>query len=495
LLSVDEAKSLVERCSVMSTLLSTCSHAASANARSATGGRCTPVAHIAGYLAGDSTDFGVSGRALCAVSIRPLGTVELGPSRVPCMAAVRSLGGNFSRLWAAAAISNFGDGLRLAAFPLLAATITRDPGLVAGLTVALRLPWLIFAVPAGGFADRFDRRRLMAFVSAAQGLVMAVFGLVVVVGGGQLVVLYVAAFLLGLGEVTFDTTSQTLVPAIVERDDLESANSRLIATERVVNELAGPPVGSFLFAVAIAAPFVVDAVTFAVGSAVILGISGRFHPKNTGKGSVLGSHILEGFRWLWTDRLFAYMIGLGVAVNLAAGAVTSILVLFALETLGISEVGYGLFLSALAAGGIGGAVLAPKLRRSLGPGTLMLSGVMIQGVGYGIAALLSNPLAAASALAVVQAGFFSVLVVFFSLRQAIVPDHLLGRVTGAMRLIGAGALPVGAALGGTIAEVYGLRAPFVMGGVLLVLAAVSSSRIVNNTNIDRALSNLDAVEE
>lgn len=411
------------------------------------------------------------------------------------MTANRSLGGNFRRLWTAAAVSNLGDGLRLAAFPLLAATITRDPGLVAGLTVALRLPWLLFSVPAGGLADRFDRRRLMALVSVGQGVVMAALGLVIVLGGGQLVVLYVAAFLLGVGEVTFDTTSQTLVPGIVDRDDLERANGRLIATERVVNELAGPPIGGFLFAAAVAAPFVVDAFTFAIGSVVILSISGRFKTQNTDSGSVLGRHILDGFKWLWTDRFFRYLTGVGVAVNLATGAVTAILVLFVLEALGISEIGYGLFLSALAVGGLSGAMLAPKLRKVLGPGTLILSGVAIQGVGYGVAGTLSNPIAAAVALAVVQAGFFAVLVVFFSLRQAVVPDRLLGRVTAAMRLIAAGAFPVGAAAGGGIADAFGLRAPFLIAAVLLTLTAVLSARTLKNSTISRELATSDAPEE
>ena len=410
------------------------------------------------------------------------------------MTANRSLGGNFRRLWTAAAVSNLGDGLRLAAFPLLAATITRDPGLVAGLTVALRLPWLLFSVPAGGLADRFDRRRLMALVSVGQGVVMAALGLVIVLGGGQLVVLYVAAFLLGVGEVTFDTTSQTLVPAIVDRDDLERANGRLIATERVVNELAGPPIGSFLFAAAVAAPFVVDAFTFAIASVVILSISGRFKTQDASPGSVLGRHILDGFKWLWTDRFFRYLTGVGVAVNLATGAVAAILVLFVLETLGISEIGYGLFLSAMAVGGLGGAILAPKLRKVLGPGTLILSGVAIQGVGYGVAGTLSNPIAAAVALAVVQAGFFAVLVVFFSLRQAVVPNRLLGRVTAAMRLIAAGAFPVGAAAGGWIADAFGLRAPFLIAAVLLTLTAILSARTLKNSTISHELATSDAPE-
>jgi MFS family permease len=166
----------------------------------------------------------------------------------------RSLGRNFHRLWAAAAVSNLGDGLRLVAFPLLAATITRDPGLVAGVTVALRLPWLLFSIPAGELADLVDRRKLMAFVSGIQAAVMALFGLALLAGGAQLPLLYVVAFFLGIGEVTFDTAAQTLIPATVDQQNLERANGRLIVTERIVNELIGPPVGSFLFAAVAAAP-------------------------------------------------------------------------------------------------------------------------------------------------------------------------------------------------------------------------------------------------
>lgn len=399
----------------------------------------------------------------------------------------RSLGRNFHRLWAAAAVSNLGDGLRLVAFPLLAATITRDPGLVAGVTVALRLPWLLFSIPAGELADRVDRRKLMAFVSGIQAAVMALFGLALLVGGAQLPLLYVVAFFLGIGEVTFDTAAQTLIPATVDQQNLERANGRLIVTERIVNELIGPPVGSFLFAAVAAAPFITDAFSFAIAAVLILTITGTFKASAAPTGSSPHHSMLDGLRWVWSHRLFRSLTAFGAVWNFMSGAVAGILVLFALETLRTGEVGFGLLMAALAIGGITGGLVAPWLRARIGPGTLMLSASALQGLAYGTAGLLSSPLWAGVTLAIGQVGFFAVLVVFFSLRQAIVPDHLLGRVTAAMRLIGVGALPIGAAFGGIIAGFLGLRAPFLVAASGFLLVAILGASTINNASIDAEL--------
>jgi Na+/melibiose symporter-like transporter len=395
----------------------------------------------------------------------------------------RSLGRNFHRLWTAAAVSNLGDGLRLVAFPLLAATITRDPKLVAGLTVALRLPWLLFSIPAGELADRVDRRRLMAFVSGFQGAVMALFALALWAGGARLALLYVVAFFLGIGEVTFDTAAQTMIPATVDQQDLERANGRLVATERIVNDLLGPPAGSFLFGAVAAAPFVIDALSFGVAAVLILTITGTFKAFAVPTGSAPHHRMLDGLRWVWSHRLFRSLTVFGAVWNFMGGAVASILVLFALETLRTGEVGFGLLMAALAVGGITGGLLAPWLHARIGPGTLMLSASALQGLAYGTAGLLSSPWWAGLTLAIGQVGFFATLVDFFSLRQAIVPDYLLGRVTAAMRLIGAGALPIGAAFGGVIAGLLGLRAPFLLAASGFLLVSIFGASTINNASI------------
>ncbi len=384
------------------------------------------------------------------------------------------LGRGFQRLWMAAGISNLGDGVRLAALPLLAATITREPGLVAGVTVALRLPWLLFAIPAGELADRFDRRRLMVLVSAGQAGVMGIFGLVVVFGPAEMLWLYVVAFLLGVGEVTYDTTAQTLIPAVVGRADLERANGRLIATERIANDLAGPPLGSLLFAFMAAAPFLLDAATFAVSALVVGTITLTSRTRVVGAPSPGRVRLLDGLRWVWSDRFWRVATLYGVGLNLAAGGIASILVLYALDTLAISEAAYGFVLGVLGGGGLLGAMTASRIRQRVGPVAVFVGGGVLQGVGYGLAGLVSNPVVVVTALGIVQFGYFAVLVVFFSLRQALVPDEILGRVTGAMRLVGAGALPAGAALGGLTAQWFGLRAPFLIASLeLLLLVAVT----------------------
>jgi MFS family permease len=168
-----------------------------------------------------------------------------------------------------------GDGVTLVAGPLLAASLTRDPLLVGGLTFAQRVPWPLFPLISGALVDRLDRRRVMGYTDAARTALIGALGVPVLLGWANLPLMYGIFFLMGTLETLFDNASQATIPALVSRDRLERANSRLYAAEIVSNELAGPPLGGFLFGVAVAAPFFLDAGTFAAAAALILALRGH----------------------------------------------------------------------------------------------------------------------------------------------------------------------------------------------------------------------------
>jgi hypothetical protein len=181
----------------------------------------------------------------------------------------RGLGPDFAKLWTANAVSNLGDGVTLVAGPLLAASLTRDPRLVAGLAVAQRLPWLLFSLVSGALVDRLDRRLLMVRVDAARCVAVGLLGVAVLADAASLPLLYVVFFALGTAETLFDNAAVSILPAVVPRAQLARANGRLLGAQMVANELVAPPLGGLLFAAAAAVPFLLDAGTFAAAGSPV----------------------------------------------------------------------------------------------------------------------------------------------------------------------------------------------------------------------------------
>lgn len=391
-----------------------------------------------------------------------------------------SLGPNFDKLWLASAVSNLGDGVRLAALPLLAATLTRDPGLVAGLAVMLWLPWLLLSLVAGAVVDQMDRRRLMAAAQGLRMMIVALLGVAVWMGWAGLPLLYAVAFLMGAAETLFDTAAQAIIPSVVAPPQLEPANARLIGAEIVANQFAGPPLGAFLFGLAAASPFLLDAATFAVAAVLLVALKGSFRPIQDDTRSRLGHRISEGLFWLWHHRLLRAVTFMVALVNLFYASTGAILVLFALEILGLNEFGFGALLAMFAVGASLGTVAAHRVTRMLGPGTVALTALSVGGAAQVAIGLSSRPVAVGAMMAVQGIGFAIFNVTFRSLRQAVVPDRLLGRVVSSQRALGYGAVPAGAVFGGLVARALGLRAPFLVGGVALVLVALVSIPFVNN---------------
>lgn len=397
------------------------------------------------------------------------------------------LGPNYRKLWTASAISNIGDGVRFTALPLLGASITRDPGKVALIDLFSTLPWFLFALVAGALVDRWDKRLAMAISNGIRFLLMLALALATVWDNGSLIVLYVVGFLLGCAETIFDNSAQTIMPAIVRKDQLERANGRLYAAEIINNQFAGPPLGGFLFAFAAAAPFFVDSVSFLISALLIAALAGSFRSprEDASEPTTIRKDIAEGLRWLWNHRLIKTLaIALGVwnGVSMAGFA---IFVLYALEILGLSEVGFGILLAASTAGSLLGSMLASRLSR-MGGGTTLIGSVLLGALSSAGIALTSDAIVVGLMMAIF--GFVSVVwnVITVSLRQAIIPSHLLGRVNSVYRLLGWGSMPIGAAIGGLMGRSLGLRSPFWLQAGVLVVMAIAMLPLVNNRAIAAA---------
>jgi MFS family permease len=377
------------------------------------------------------------------------------------------LGPAYHRLWTASALSNLADGIFQVATPLLALRLTDSPGLVAGVVMAGRLPWLLFVLQAGALADRLDRRRTMLNVDLARACVLGGLAFVIALGHEQLWLLYVVAFTLGVFETLFDTAAQSIMPAIVERDELSRANGRLYAVEITMNQFVGPPLGGLLAAVAMAAAFGTSAVAYGTAAIALALMVMPARPAMIRPARrPMRAEIAEGLRYLYHQhvlRRFAVMVGL---MNLLSFAVIAVLPVYAVEPgpLGLSDAGFGLLLLGFAIGSVVGSLLAARLERRFGRRPLLVACACVTP----LQALFAVPNVLLIVVVTILTSLLGIVwnVITVSLRQRIVPDHLLGRLNATYRLLAWGTMPIGALFGGVVAELVGVQQTFVVCGVL-----------------------------
>jgi predicted MFS family arabinose efflux permease len=338
--------------------------------------------------------------------------------------------------------------------------------------------------------DRLDRRRLMAAVDLFRVGVIGILGLAVLGRWASMPLIYVIFFLMGTAETLFANASLAILPSVVSKDHLEKANGRLFAAELAANDFAGRSLGGVLFAVAASIPFLLDAGTFAASAALILALRGRFRiprPEGASEKTLVGE-IGDGLVWLLRHRLLlalAIMLGAG---NLTFSATASILVLFAGEILDLGSVGYGLLMTTGGVGGVLGSLFAERIGFLFGTGRTLFLAMLLQGPMFATIALSSNPFVVGAMIALEGVVAFVWNVLTFALRQVLVPDELLGRVTSVYRLLGVGSGAFGALIGGLLARELGLAAPFWFAAAAMTIVAVTSLPFVNNRTVSEARS-------
>lgn len=385
----------------------------------------------------------------------------------------------FRWLWAGASVSNLGDGMLLAAGPLLVTSITREPLAVALAPFAQQVPWVVFGLLAGAVVDRVDRRRLMIGVNLLRLLVLAGLSIVIFTGSLNLPMLYAGLFLLGTAETFADNASTSLIPALVPSRQLGLANSRLFGTITVTNQLAGPPLGALLFAVSFALPYAGFAVLLA--AAVVLYSRVVVPLPAPGERNVatpsLWREVREGLGWMRRHFAVRTLAVLITCFNVTFGATFAMLVLYGTGQLGLSGVGYGLLMSASAVGGIIGSLLFPWLERCFSYATLLRAGLVLETFTH-----LGLVLTHQAWLAMAILFLFGMHAVVWSsvsstVRQRAVPDRLRGRVNSVYMLGSVGGIAAGSLLGGVLGQAFSYRAPFYVGfvGSMVILLLVWKS--------------------
>ncbi|RSN30254.1 MFS transporter [Amycolatopsis sp. WAC 04169] len=385
--------------------------------------------------------------------------------------SVASLGTAYRRLWSSSGLSNLADGIVKVALGLVAVQFTRSPSLVAGLAAVSSLPWLVFALHAGVLADRVDRRRAMLAANLARAALVARFAAAIALGSGSIWLLYVVALGLGIAETVHDTAAQAILPQIVGRDRLTRANSRLYAAELTANEFAGPPLGGFLVAAGASVAFAAPSALWIVALAALFFVPGSFRADRP-RGTSVREDLVEGLRFLWENRILRILAIMVGGFNLATSAVITLFVLYAVgpsSAMGLSAQAYGFLLAVIALGSLAGSFAAERIELALGRSRALVLSLLTGTAFAGIPAVTTDPYVIGAVFFLGGAGVVLWNVIVVSLRQQIIPDHLLGRATSGHRLVAWGTKPLGAAAAGLLAEVFGLR-PVFAGAAAVILA-------------------------
>jgi predicted MFS family arabinose efflux permease len=382
----------------------------------------------------------------------------------------------FARYWLSGFLADFGDGVRLAAFPLLATEFTRSATAVAAVTAVQGLPWLVLGAGLGVLVDRTDRRRLMVIVDLARAAIIAGLAAAILTGSAGLALIYLTAFTTGVGSALRDTAAVTCVPRLADPAGLDRANARVIAGQVVGNELAGPAAGGWLFGVAAVLPFAVSAGTLGIAVLLLLTLPSVFRPASQparqAPATSLRQELAEGLRWLGRHSAIRDVtIAVGVIATMDA-AWFAVLVLYVIQILHQKPGMYGLLVAIGAVGGIAIGGLGPPITRRLGPWRSLLTAGLVMAASQAVLGLTANVITAAAMLAASSAAWVLFDMTAVTMRQRQVPDNLLGRITSLHRTVFQGSEALGALGGGLVAAAAGIRATMLIGAIPIAATVI-----------------------
>ena len=423
---------------------------------------------------------------------------------------------NFNLLLIASTFSNLADGIAGFAYPWLFSLLTRDPLLISIVSVLVNLPRLIFVLFAGVIADKFNRQKILMYTRLGQVFLTSIFIVLIYLNldnipkevqfnepqfESKFLIIsaaYLLAFMFGLLEVTRDNAAQAFLPQIVSKDNLPKANGRLFGIEIVTNNFLGTPVGGFLIGLSLITPFIIDTLLMLVSVFFITGIKGKFErPEDINKDQNTSEMIKEGVEWLKNNTLLKRLaIYTGIA-NFFGSMQFPIMILFAQELIGLNAIQYSFLAYGAAIGGLVGSQVANKINAKLEESKTLLISVALFGIGMFAPYVTTNPFIVAGSFGLSSFGSVLWNVQAVSIRQALIPDNLLGRVNSVYRLLALGLNPIGAIFGGAIVKIldnsfsreFALRFPFLLGGIFMLILFLSAPRLLSQKLINKTKNN------
>jgi predicted MFS family arabinose efflux permease len=376
-------------------------------------------------------------------------------------------------LWLGEVASELGTRTATIAYPLLVLSLTGSPAAAGALGFARTVPWFMFALPAGALVDRVNRKAVMLVSDAAACIAMFSVGAALAAGRLSLAHLFAAVLVEGTAFIFLHVAYTSSLKQLVPVEQLPDAVAYTSARESAAT-LAGPPIGGLLYGFARALPFFANAVSYLVSFATLLLVRKPFQETRAERSGSLAGEIREGLRWLWHQPFLRTSLLLVGGANFFSNAVVFTLIIVARER-GASAGLIGAMLATIAAGGLLGALAAPRLRHLIGGRTIVV-GFNWVGVAVIVPLVIaSHPLALGGIAAVIA--FFGPTwnAVVDGYRISIVPDHLQGRVSSVDNLMAFSAIPLAPLVAGLLLEATSGDVTLIaLGAVMLALAVVGT---------------------
>ena len=395
----------------------------------------------------------------------------------------------FKRLWTANIFTNLADGLGKTAFPLLAITLTRDPLLISIIGALAMLPWLLFAIPIGAIVDNVDKRKALATTNSIRMLIAAILALLITTEQVTIFWLYLVTFVVGICEVFADTTSQSLIPAIVKNKELEKANSRMEMTFTIFQDFIGAPIGGLLYAVAIAAPFIANSLGFLIAALLCLSMPLPFliNKKEFTENPGFIKDIKFGINYLFTHKQLLRIVLITTTIGFCWAFASSTMILYLVEDLNLNPKKYGFLLTFNGLIVLLGALAAPKTAKLIGRGLALALAISISSITILAQGLVTNIwlFLIPNAINAFWLPHWNILLM--STYQRLIPQELYGRIHGTRRTLVWGMMPIASFLGGLLAK-SDLRTPWLIGGTLATVVSIYSWKFIINLG-DSAVSN------
>lgn len=413
----------------------------------------------------------------------------------PAPAPREPLGRRFTAHLASTGLSNLGDGVLQLGAPLVALTLTRSPSQVALIGAFAWLPWLVLGIAGGVLVDRTDRRRVRLAALAARAALLAAAAGVAASGRLTMTVLLAVVLAYGVTEVVADLAGSALVPDLAPRSRLQAANSRLMAVEQVANAFLGAPLGALVLAAGTGWVFGVPAGLAVAAAAATWSIRGTYRARSstdradapTGAVRRAWSDVRDGLTFLWHHPVQRPLLVSAGLTNMANTAYFAVFVLWMVgegSRVGLTATQYALVVTVLAVGAVLGSLVAEPLHRRLKDARLLCGAWTANAVLLLVPVLVPQPFVIAGAVLLLGATNTVGNVTSQSMRQRMVPRAMLGRVAGAGRTVAFGLMPVGALLGGAVAEHAGLPTLFVGAALLALACTVGVALTVRQRTID-----------
>lgn len=388
---------------------------------------------------------------------------------------------SFQKLWSSSAASNVSDGLLKTAVPLLATTLTTDPFWISTIAAIVMLPWLLFAIPVGGLVDRINRRQMLAVANSVRLSAALLLAFAVGLEFISLPLLLLTTFMFGIGEVIYDTTLQSMIPQVLEKDQLEQGNARLQVTSVTLGEFVGAPLSGLLYAISITLPFLFGAIGVVVAVLLVLTIPLKY-ANNLEDHKVVGkknfwADVRFGIRYLYENKTLLKLVLLTSSIGFFFSASSSTMVLFLTQTLKVPTALFGFLLAMPAIGALLGSVISHRISKRFGRTTVMAWSMALSSLLVIFQGFSPNYIVLALLVTLGTAIITTWNVLLMATYHQIIPTELFGRIHGTRRTLVWGLMPIGSLLGGLIATID-LRMPFFVGGAICFALALIGFRFI-----------------